>query len=163
MDSRYRTIAPMSLRPASKRWDTENSRPPKKARTRIINAACHACRRRKTKCDGERPSCSVCRKRDTECTFDTQDAEQTRAQASKLRIDRLTSALDEATRLLDYLRKAPDDKVAHIIARLRADEPPASIAASLDDAHAQHTSSQSTRQSNTEDHNAGRFSFLKLA
>lgn len=68
----------------------------------------------------------------SECAFETIDSEQTRAQATKLKLEQLTSDLNHATQILDHLRIGSDEEVAHIVARLRASETPASIAASLD-------------------------------
>ncbi|KAH7403009.1 hypothetical protein BKA64DRAFT_573463 [Cadophora sp. MPI-SDFR-AT-0126] len=58
------------------RRDSEERLPPKsnapRARVRAP-VACTACRGRKTKCDGLRPTCGYCEKTNAKCTYDTYD------------------------------------------------------------------------------------------
>ncbi|CAD0099879.1 unnamed protein product [Aureobasidium mustum] len=43
--------------------------PPRKRQR--VTQACHRCRRKKYKCDSERPTCSTCRTSNSECTYGT--------------------------------------------------------------------------------------------
>jgi hypothetical protein len=43
--------------------------PPRKRQR--VTQACHRCRRKKYKCDSERPTCSTCKSSDAECTYGT--------------------------------------------------------------------------------------------
>lgn len=43
--------------------------PPRKRQR--VTQACHRCRRKKYKCDSERPTCSTCKASDAECTYGT--------------------------------------------------------------------------------------------
>ncbi|KAI4848095.1 hypothetical protein E4T44_04136 [Aureobasidium sp. EXF-8845] len=43
-----------------------------KDRRNIIKAACSACRRRKSKCDGKRPTCSACVSKGASCEYSTE-------------------------------------------------------------------------------------------
>ncbi|KAL1634484.1 hypothetical protein SLS58_010637 [Diplodia intermedia] len=118
MASEYRPLRPAPPPATRGRYDLDHSTRTRKTRHKLINAACDACRKRKTKV--------------TECAFETKDTEQTRSQATKLRMDQLAADLNDATRILNHLRLASDGQVAHVLARLRANEPFALIAASTD-------------------------------
>ncbi|KAG7100923.1 Filamentous growth regulator 27 like protein [Verticillium longisporum] len=48
--------------------------------TQAIKVACEACRKRKGKCTGERPSCRFCNERGYKCEYDSEPM-QTRSQA----------------------------------------------------------------------------------
>lgn len=48
----------------------EDSRPRKQRKTTHVSKACQHCRRRKSRCDGARPSCSTCVVFGQECSYD---------------------------------------------------------------------------------------------
>ena len=53
------------------------SRPTYSKRGKITIVACVNCRRRKTKCDGQRPQCSQCKARDgTQCHYDMNEEQR---------------------------------------------------------------------------------------
>ncbi|KJZ74430.1 hypothetical protein HIM_06240 [Hirsutella minnesotensis 3608] len=54
------------------RFVNNQGQPPQKRRR--INAACLTCRRRKTRCDGERPTCATCSKNNHQCLGYPEDA-----------------------------------------------------------------------------------------
>ncbi|KAK1757423.1 hypothetical protein QBC47DRAFT_155922 [Echria macrotheca] len=82
-------------------------------------AACGACRRRKSKCNGERPKCSVCRDRGTECEFDT-NATETHTQALKRKFVELQSQKTTYEQLFEFLQFKSDRDAKEIFRRIRA-------------------------------------------
>ncbi|KIW08512.1 uncharacterized protein PV09_01406 [Verruconis gallopava] len=69
-------------------------------RREVVAMACQPCRKRKTKCDGQRPTCSACVQRGhTNCFYDS-SSDMRRTSALKKRIDQL---LDDITSLRNII------------------------------------------------------------
>lgn len=81
-------------------------------------AACSACQRRKSKCNGQRPKCTVCRDRGTECKFDTNAAE-THAQALKRKYSELQSQKTTYQQIFDLLQTRPEQEADDLLQRIR--------------------------------------------
>ncbi|KAK0730418.1 hypothetical protein B0H67DRAFT_32036 [Lasiosphaeris hirsuta] len=81
-------------------------------------AACSACRRRKSKCNGQRPRCSVCRDRGTECEFDT-NATETHAQALKRKYSELQSQKTTYQQIFSLLQTRPEQEAEDLLQRIR--------------------------------------------
>ncbi|KAK3383676.1 hypothetical protein B0T24DRAFT_58979 [Lasiosphaeria ovina] len=90
----------------------------KRRKRQATTAACSACRRRKSKCDGIRPRCSICKERGTECEFDTNAAE-THAQALKRKFGELQSQKSTFEQIYDVLQSRPDHEAREVFQRIR--------------------------------------------
>jgi len=90
------------------------------ARTKrqATTAACGACRKRKSKCNGERPKCSACRDRGTDCCFDTRAAE-THAQALKRKFNELQSQKSAYEHIYEILQARPLKEAEDVFQRIR--------------------------------------------
>ncbi|KAI4751493.1 hypothetical protein E4T52_16051 [Aureobasidium sp. EXF-3400] len=87
--------------------------------SRKLNAiACADCRKRKRKCNGERPSCSVCRTRGLSCMYDVAEG-ATRTEDLKQKIGSFLSRVQNLELLIDMMRYGTDDEASMILAQLR--------------------------------------------
>ncbi|THY15750.1 hypothetical protein D6D00_09206 [Aureobasidium pullulans] len=59
----------------------------------LVKAACLACRKRKSKCNGDRPSCKICTDRATECEY-TVNPGQSQRQAMNKQLEAYKYVLD---------------------------------------------------------------------
>ncbi|XEU94964.1 hypothetical protein FSHL1_000248 [Fusarium sambucinum] len=82
--------------------------------------ACGVCRRRKTRCGGERPTCFACIRlsRSAECTYETNPTE-TQSQALKRKYSAVDGENSIHRRFVDILRSYPAQDVNDILNRLR--------------------------------------------
>ncbi|KAI1843691.1 hypothetical protein JX266_010137 [Neoarthrinium moseri] len=67
-----------------------------------VQVACNACRTKKTRCDGERPTCSPCQRRGTECAWSDKREPN-----------------DETLEVLELLKSAPEKTAIDILRLLR--------------------------------------------
>ncbi|CEI41678.1 unnamed protein product [Fusarium venenatum] len=90
------------------------------SRRKHTPTACGLCRRRKTRCDGERPICFACihHGRSAECTYETKPAE-TQSQALKRKYSAAEGENTVHRRFVDILRSYPAQDVNNILGRLR--------------------------------------------
>ncbi|KAK4673334.1 hypothetical protein QC763_110990 [Podospora pseudopauciseta] len=88
-------------------------------RRQATTAACRACRKRKSKCDGARPTCSVCRDRKTKCEFDTIAATETHTQALKRKYTELLQQKSTFEQIYEVLRSRPEKEAEEIFQRIR--------------------------------------------
>ncbi|KAK5758891.1 hypothetical protein LTS12_010984 [Elasticomyces elasticus] len=84
----------------------------------LIESACSACRRRKSRCDGERPFCSRCVTLRTECTYEAEEGES-RWSALRRRNQILETERSEIRELISYLQNRPEPEAQDIFQRLR--------------------------------------------
>ncbi|PTD02291.1 hypothetical protein FCULG_00011917 [Fusarium culmorum] len=84
------------------------------------STACDICRRRKTRCGGERPTCFACVRngRSAECSYETQPTE-TQSQALKRNYSAVDGENSVHRRFIDILRSHPAQDVNDILNRLR--------------------------------------------
>ncbi|PHH65848.1 hypothetical protein CDD81_1217 [Ophiocordyceps australis] len=93
---------------------------------RTVIAACNQCRRKKAKCDAERPSCTRCQHKELDCVYETDRAEtHNRARCRKLA--QLSGSSDFNGELVRILRTKDDRDAAAIHQRLKAGESTESI------------------------------------
>ncbi|KAK4162169.1 hypothetical protein QBC43DRAFT_88833 [Cladorrhinum sp. PSN259] len=90
----------------------------RKKRRTATPAACGACRKRKSKCDGGRPKCSICRERMTACEFDTNETE-THTQALKRKYTELQSSKSAFEQVYAVLQTRPHKEAEEIFERIR--------------------------------------------
>ncbi|KAK5991212.1 Notoamide biosynthesis transcriptional activator notL'-like protein [Cladobotryum mycophilum] len=114
--------------------DTPNdggpSHPPKALipRRKSVFVACDACRKRKERCDGRRPSCASCTKKGSECTY----AEEPEHAVESYRIQRHNDTLkrenEQLRELFDLLKRLPEGEAYETLAHIRsADDPIAAL------------------------------------
>jgi len=104
--------------------DQEPPQRPGKSSGRIkpnIQIACETCRRRKTRCDGQRPKCSSCVARNEECVFQPV-SQETNYQALKRRLEQVEHSLDQMNELYAYLKTKPYEEALEILARIRSSD-----------------------------------------
>ncbi|CAG1988132.1 unnamed protein product [Fusarium graminearum] len=84
------------------------------------STACDICRRRKTRCGGERPTCFACVRNghSAECSYETQPTE-TQRQAWKRKYSAVDGENSVHRRFIDILRSHPEQDVNDILNRLR--------------------------------------------
>ncbi|PSN58515.1 hypothetical protein BS50DRAFT_580674, partial [Corynespora cassiicola Philippines] len=101
--------------PKSKAWLA-----PKPKRI-VTLAACIACRKRKSKCDGNRPACTCCLKKRTPCVFDVKPEERP-SQAVIRRNEEMQVELSNLRRLWTFLQSCTEQQMLGILGRIR-DQP----------------------------------------
>ncbi|PSN59056.1 hypothetical protein BS50DRAFT_661043 [Corynespora cassiicola Philippines] len=99
--------------PKSKAWLV-----PKPKRIVTI-AACIACRKRKSKCDGNRPTCTCCLKKRTPCIFDVKPNERP-SQAMIRRNEEMQVELLNLRQLWTFLQSCTEQQMPQILRRIRA-------------------------------------------
>ncbi|KAL7933902.1 N-terminal fungal transcription regulatory domain-containing protein [Trichoderma chlorosporum] len=123
MAKRYMPLLPSSSRAASGAEETSTSSQEFKRRRNSVAVACNACRRKKIRCDGMRPSCSACRGVAIQCTY--RDDYKLTPESQKLLVEviRLLNALPEreTIRMLHSLKSETDAAV--ILSTLRGGVP----------------------------------------
>lgn len=93
------------------RRDSEERLPPKsnapRARVRAP-VACTACRGRKTKCDGLRPTCGYCEKTNAKCTYDTYDNAASHPASCQAVSQQVLQAVQYLTKVIEQQQQRPD-------------------------------------------------------
>ncbi|KAL2134955.1 hypothetical protein VTI74DRAFT_10276 [Chaetomium olivicolor] len=117
---------PLPPLPASGSTTPQSLVPARRKRGQATTAACGACRKRKSKCDGARPICSICRDRGTVCEFDTNAAE-THTQALKRKFNELQSQKSAFEEVFEVLQKRSDHEAEEVFRRIRRGADAASI------------------------------------
>ncbi|GAB1311051.1 Nitrogen assimilation transcription factor [Madurella fahalii] len=92
--------------------------PARRKRGQATTAACGACRKRKSKCDGGRPKCAICRDRGTVCEFDT-NATETHTQALKRKYSELQNQKSAFEQIYDVLQTRTDKEAGEVFQRIR--------------------------------------------
>ncbi|KAM7209353.1 hypothetical protein V8F20_000403 [Naviculisporaceae sp. PSN 640] len=87
-------------------------------RRQTTTAACAPCRKRKSRCDGQRPSCTACVERGTNCEFQTNAAE-THTQALKRKFNELQDRTSAHEQIFDILRSRPEKDAIEVLKRIR--------------------------------------------
>ncbi|KID99238.1 N-terminal fungal transcription regulatory domain-containing protein, partial [Metarhizium majus ARSEF 297] len=87
-----------------------------------VSIACNACRRKKVRCDGQRPICSSCDSKATHCSYRDDSEISQESQTLLLEVFRLLSAIPDQE-VLDRVRGLKDEvDVSVILSRLRGDD-----------------------------------------
>ncbi|TLD39586.1 hypothetical protein E2P81_ATG00573 [Venturia nashicola] len=92
-------------------------------RGKITIVACVNCRRRKTKCDGKRPTCSQCLARDGQCHYDMSE-EQRRLTYLRENVEHLAEEKQTLQSLIHNLRIGTEEDSMEILRRLRSGTDP---------------------------------------
>lgn len=96
-----------------------------KPKRTVTLGACVACRKRKSKCDGNRPVCTCCAQKDTDCLYELGPNEKP-SQAMKRKNEEMQGELSNLRQLYDFLRLRPEQEAMEILRRIRATSPDAS-------------------------------------
>ncbi|KAM0322081.1 hypothetical protein ACHAQA_009710 [Verticillium albo-atrum] len=91
--------------------------------TRVVTrrqaaAACHECRKQKTKCSAHRPQCLRCQRLSKACVYDTAQLETPR-QSLRRKYGELEVRNSNLEHLFGFVRDGPEPDVATIVRRLR--------------------------------------------
>ncbi|KAK1910316.1 hypothetical protein P3342_006591 [Pyrenophora teres f. teres] len=89
------------------------------ARPSRVAIACTACRTRRAKCDGARPTCRGCEERDLVCQYGQPTGPQL-AQAQKRKIEELEEDKSSLYEVLWYLQTTSPEKASALLQLLRA-------------------------------------------
>ncbi|KAF2626280.1 hypothetical protein BU25DRAFT_440684 [Macroventuria anomochaeta] len=120
--SNFRALqpAPMDQEPTPQ----PQSRPilTSKPKRTVTLGACVACRKRKSKCDGNRPVCTCCAQKDTQCVYELGPNEKP-SQAMKRKNEEMQGELSNLRQLYDFLRLRPAHEAMEILKRIRANSP----------------------------------------
>ncbi|THX88824.1 hypothetical protein D6D08_03934 [Aureobasidium pullulans] len=92
--------------------------PARKSKRHQIVVACNACRRRKIKCNGDRPVCSVCVLKNSACTWSA-DPDATPMIAIKRKYQNLESEFRDLHDLAQTLMDRPRQEAIFILDRMR--------------------------------------------
>lgn len=92
--------------------------PAPKRQKQMTVIACKGCQRRKSKCDGGRPSCERCCRLKEECKYDY-DSTVSRQDGLKRRLQSVTDKSNHLEALVTSLRSASDGETADILRLLR--------------------------------------------
>lgn len=122
----FRSISEVELPPNQDRLDSREEQnhnhvpqlEPPRAKRAQVPVACESCRKRKMKCDGNRP-CVKCRQRGITCQFETQDGE-THYQATKRKFEAMSQAHDMYAELFHILGTTSDQQAADIFRSIRS-------------------------------------------
>ncbi|KAI5776297.1 fungal-specific transcription factor domain-containing protein, partial [Geopyxis carbonaria] len=94
----------------------DSSRPSKR---RCVSNACIACRRRKSKCDGNSPACAACASvYHTECVYDP-NSDHRRKGVYKKDIDNLKTQNSTLQTLVEAILNYPEDQVYNLVRQIR--------------------------------------------
>ncbi|KAJ8108843.1 hypothetical protein OPT61_g7887 [Boeremia exigua] len=93
-----------------------------KPKRTVTLGACVACRKRKSKCDGNRPVCTCCSQKDTECVYELGPNEKP-SQAMKRKNEEMQGELSNLRQLYDFLRLRPEHEAIEILRRIRSNSP----------------------------------------
>lgn len=93
-----------------------------KPKRTVTLGACVACRKRKSKCDGNRPVCTCCSQKDTECVYELGPNEKP-SQAMKRKNEEMQGELSNLRQLYDFLRLRPEHEAMEILKRIRSNSP----------------------------------------
>ncbi|KAK7526961.1 fungal-specific transcription factor domain-containing protein [Phyllosticta citriasiana] len=106
------------VRPRNKRKDGMDDQ----AKRRCVSTACIACRRRKSKCDGNTPACAACASvYNTDCVYDP-GSDHRRKGVYKKDIDQLRTKNSTLETLIQAILNYPEDEVPGLVRQIRTCE-----------------------------------------
>ncbi|RAL65663.1 hypothetical protein DID88_005334 [Monilinia fructigena] len=104
------------------RKQSRNSRDAAAIKRRCVSTACVACRKRKSKCDGNTPSCAACSSvYGTECVYDPL-SDHRRKGVYKEKIDSLKTRNSTLQTLIQAILNAAEDDVPNLVRKIRTCE-----------------------------------------
>ncbi|KAJ6262074.1 hypothetical protein Dda_2878 [Drechslerella dactyloides] len=116
-----------SSTPPSRKRDDD----PNRKRRKVVSSACLACRKRKSKCDGNLPACAACASVYlTECIYDP-SSDHRRKGVYKKDIDNLKTRNSTLQTLIQAILNYPEDKVFQLVYDIRNCESLDDVAAKI--------------------------------
>ncbi|EEU34276.1 uncharacterized protein NECHADRAFT_50387 [Fusarium vanettenii 77-13-4] len=128
MEMNYRPIKPAP--PLDGRHRVDKSSRSAQKRPPATKTACWACRKRKAKCDGQRPACANCIKSTRECVYDTK-MRDSNTRALQLANQELREQLDASNLLLRQLASGAPEVRGPILDFLAGNKQPQEIIRAL--------------------------------
>ncbi|GAB1735807.1 hypothetical protein NU219Hw_g5150t1 [Hortaea werneckii] len=106
-------------KPRSRRKAAETEEEDDDAKRRCVSTACVACRRRKSKCDGNQPSCAACcQVYNTECVYDP-NSDHRRKGVYRNDVESLKTKSETLHTLVQAILNYPEDAVAGLVQEIR--------------------------------------------
>ncbi|PSN59983.1 hypothetical protein BS50DRAFT_579503 [Corynespora cassiicola Philippines] len=102
--------------------------PPKRVR---ISSACDACRTKRTRCDGGRPTCAACTERSSECTYTKNDGRESRPTALKEENSSLNAKVAAFNDIVNLLKRMSPEAAQHALHRLSTGSDPVAMLKTL--------------------------------
>ncbi|KHO01502.1 Zn(2)-C6 fungal-type DNA-binding domain protein [Metarhizium album ARSEF 1941] len=130
MRTRYQRLLPGTAKsnsPGGRSSSASTNRDAAPLPTCFVNPiACERCRRKKAKCDGERPTCDRCLRNNTSCQYDA-DVGESRSSALKKKYGaleketgQLRKEVHELKRLYEYIGASSEDEAYRVFQHIRA-------------------------------------------
>ncbi|USW57300.1 hypothetical protein Slin15195_G106190 [Septoria linicola] len=115
--------APTASKPKQRRRKNNQVEDPEDAsKRRCVSTACIACRKRKSKCDGNTPACAACSQvYGTECIYDP-NSDHRRKGVYKNDADGLKTRNTTLQTLIEAILNYPEDDVAELVREIRTCE-----------------------------------------
>ncbi|KAI1777970.1 hypothetical protein F4818DRAFT_447889 [Hypoxylon cercidicola] len=117
--SRPKASHPIPLAPAPVGSSGKGASGARSRGRRQVTAACEACRKRKSKCNAERPKCSLCVRHRTDCRYATAPTE-THSQALKRKHSELQDRITPYEELFELLKSKSEIESLEILKRVRS-------------------------------------------
>ncbi|CAK1358382.1 unnamed protein product [Cercospora beticola] len=120
-------VAPGASAPSNKprqrrRKNNQVEDPEDASKRRCVSTACTACRKRKSKCDGNLPACAACcQVYGTECIYDP-NSDHRRKGVYKNDLDNLKTRSSTLQTLIEAILNYPEDEVAGLVRDIRTCE-----------------------------------------
>jgi hypothetical protein len=114
----------------------------------MVKSACWECRKRKAKCNGQKPLCSTCTKFDTECVYDS-DVRESRVRNLQDANEKLENELEAANLLLRQVASGNDELRSLVLQYMDAGKQPLHIVRAL--SNSEELDAQSFRGEGTRD------------
>ncbi|KAJ6442817.1 Alkaline proteinase [Purpureocillium lavendulum] len=113
-----RSLAMAAPRPGLPMHPPSRPLPPRRARIGIT-VACEPCRKRKSRCNGQRPRCAPCIHRGLNCQYVTATASETNSEALKRKVTEMEQRVEDYERLYTALRHMKEEDAHAVLNKLR--------------------------------------------
>ncbi|OAQ76307.1 C6 transcription factor [Purpureocillium lilacinum] len=113
-----RSLAMAAPRPGQAMHPPSRPLPPRRARIGIT-VACEPCRKRKSRCNGQRPRCASCIHRGLHCQYVSATASETNSEALKRKVTEMQQRIEDHERLYAALRTMSEQDSRAVLDKLR--------------------------------------------
>jgi hypothetical protein len=93
-----------------------------KKKSEPVKSACFQCRKRKTKCTGQRPACQYCKDLNLDCLWEASEG-LTRMEDMRQQLRSVTTNLHNLEAIVSKMRNGTDEEATMVLARLRLGAP----------------------------------------
>jgi hypothetical protein len=114
-------------------------------KSKPVKSACFQCRKRKTKCTGQRPVCQYCKDCNLDCFWETSEG-LTRMEDMRQQLRSVMNNLDNLEAIVGEMRNGTDEEATMVLARLRLGAPIEEVvqAISAESIHREYSEGQSS-------------------